>query len=75
MAKLAVPDNEAVCGVLDALSVTVSVPVRVPVVTGVNVTLIKKVDRAAMVFGACGQLDVCAKLVEVEILVMVSGTD
>jgi hypothetical protein len=41
------PVSETVCGLLFALSVTVSVPVRLPVVVGVKVTLIVQFELAA----------------------------
>jgi hypothetical protein len=41
------PVNEAVCGLLLALSVTVKVPVRVPVAVGLKVTLIVQLAKAA----------------------------
>ena len=34
-----VPDNETVCGLLEAVSVTVRVPVSPPIMLGVNVTV------------------------------------
>jgi hypothetical protein len=44
-----VPFNDIVCGLLDALSVSVSVPVRAPVAVGVNFTLIVQLAPAATV--------------------------
>ena len=44
-----VPVSETVCGLLFALSVTESVPSRVPVVEGVKVTLIVQLAFAAKV--------------------------
>ena len=41
------PVNEAVCGLLLALSVTVNVPVRAPVAVGLKVTLIVQLAKAA----------------------------
>ena len=41
------PDNEAVCGEPLALSVTVNVPVRVPLAVGVNVTEMEHFAPAA----------------------------
>ena len=41
------PVRLAVCGLPLALSVTLNVAVRVPVVVGVNVTLIVQLDAAA----------------------------
>src|SRR5437867_6271041 len=46
-AVVPVPVRLAVCGLFVALSVTVSVPLRVPVAAGVNVTLIVHVTPAA----------------------------
>lgn len=70
-----VPLNCAVCGVLDALSVTVNVPVRAPVTEGVKVTGIVQLVFAARVLGEIGQVElaVCAKSPDVEIPEMVSG--
>jgi hypothetical protein len=68
-----VPVNPAVCGLLDALSVTVNVPVRAPVTEGLKVTEIVQLDRAAKVLGEIGQVEVCAKSPEVEIPEIVSG--
>jgi len=42
-----VPVSEIVCGLLEALSVSVSVPVRVPAAVGVNFTLIVQLAPAA----------------------------
>ena len=44
---VAVPESETVCGLLDAPSVIVSVPDRVPAEVGVKVTEIVQVDPAA----------------------------
>src|SRR5258708_34845506 len=41
------PVSEIVCGLLEALSVRVTAPVRVPVVVGVNFTLIVQLAPAA----------------------------
>jgi len=41
-----VPVSEIVCGLLEALSVSVSVPVRVPAAVGVNFTLIVQLAPA-----------------------------
>jgi len=54
-----VPDTPAVCGLFVALSVTVNVPLRVPVAVGVKVTLIVQFAPAAT---DVPQLLVCAKL-------------
>ena len=51
------PVKLADCGLLVALSVTVMVPVRVPVVVGVNVTLMEQLAPAAR---EAPQLLVCA---------------
>ena len=69
-----VPLNEIVCGLFEALSVTVNVPLLAPVAEGVNVTEIVQLVWPAKVFGDMGQFEVCAKLPEVEIPDMVSGT-
>ena len=69
-----VPLNEVVCGELEALSVTVRVPVRLPDASGVKVTEIVHVAPAASVLGGTGQLEVWAKLPDVAILVIVRGT-
>lgn len=53
-----VPLRLVVCGLLPALSVTVSVPVRVPTTVGVNVTLIV---HFALLATAVPQVLVCAK--------------
>src|SRR5258708_29426349 len=42
-----VPVSEIVCGLLEALSVRVNAPVRVPVVVGVNLALIVQLTPAA----------------------------
>jgi hypothetical protein len=69
-----VPLNCAVCGEFEALSLTVSVPVRAPRAVGVEVTEIVQLSFAANVFGDKGQFEVCAKSPEVEIPAMVRGT-
>ena len=68
-----VPVNWAVWGLLEALSLTVRVPVRVPKPLGINVTEIVQPDLAASVLGKIGQFELCAKSPEVVMLVMVSG--
>jgi len=68
-----VPDSAAVCGLVLALSDMVKVPVRVPSVVGVKVTEIGQLAPAASVFGLRGQVEVWAKLPEVEILEIVSA--
>jgi hypothetical protein len=70
-----VPVRETVCGLLGALSFTDNVPETVPPVDGVNVTETVQVVLPASVLGESGQFDVCPKLGEVEMLVMVSGVD
>jgi hypothetical protein len=55
------PVSVTVCGLPEALSVSVSVPVRAPLAVGVNVTLIVQLPPAAIVEGESGQLFVCAK--------------
>ena len=67
------PLNWAVCGLFDALSLTVNVPLRVPDAEGVNVTEIVQLAREAKVFGDKGQFDVCPKSPEVEIVLMLSA--
>jgi hypothetical protein len=57
-APVPVPVNETVCGLPGALSATESVPVRVPVAVGVNVTEILQFEPAASVVE---QVFVCAK--------------
>jgi len=69
-----VPLNCAVCGVLVALSLTVSLPVRAPSAVGVKVTEMVQLDFAANVFGDNGQFEVWAKSPEVEIPEIVRGT-
>jgi hypothetical protein len=51
-----VPVRATVCGLLGALSVTVSVPVRVPALLGTNTTLMVQVPAAGKLVG---QLLVC----------------
>ena len=43
-AKTPVPESDTVCGLLVALSLTLRLPVRFPVVAGVNVTLMVHLD-------------------------------
>jgi hypothetical protein len=57
-ALVPVPVSEAVCGLLEALSVTVSVPESVPVAAGLKVTVIVHELFAASVCGETGQFDV-----------------
>ena len=66
----AVPDRLTVCVPLPALSVMVSVPLRVPVAVGLNVTAIPQFAPAAI---KLPQLFVCEKLPLVATLEMVSG--
>jgi hypothetical protein len=65
-----VPVRVAVCGLFVALSVTTTVPERVPVAVGVNTTLIAQVAPAAT---ELPQVLVCEKSPVVETLVMASG--
>jgi len=53
-----VPVSETLCGLFEALSVIVSVPVREPLAVGVNVTLTVQLELAATL---APQLLVCAK--------------
>jgi hypothetical protein len=53
-----VPVSDAFCGLFDALSAKVSVPVSVPVVAGLKVTVIVHELFAASVCGEIGQFDV-----------------
>ena len=69
-----VPLSCAVCGVFEALSLTVSVPVRAPGAVGVKVIEIVQLSFAASVLGESGQFEVWAKSPEIEIPVMVRGT-
>jgi len=69
-----VPIKLAVCGEFGALSLTVSVPVRVPRAVGVKVTEIVQLSFAASVFGDNGQFEVWAKSPEAEIPAMARGT-
>ena len=64
VAKTPVPFNAEVCGLFAASSTTVSVPLRAPVVVGVNVTLIVQLAPAAT---EVPQVLVCAKSPVVEI--------
>ena len=68
-----VPLNCAVCGLVPASSLIVSVPVRVPVAVGVKITEIVQLTFVASVSGDIGQLEDCAKSPETEILLIVSG--
>lgn len=70
-----VPVNDAICGLLGALSVMVSVPETVPLVVGENVTEIVQVALAARVLGDIGQFEVWPKVPDVEMLEIVSGAD
>jgi hypothetical protein len=69
-----VPFTFAVCGEFKALSLTVSVPVRVPSAVGVKVIEIVQLSFVASVLGDSGQSEVWAKSPEIEIPVMVRGT-
>jgi len=69
-----IPLKFAVCGEFTTLSLTVSVPVRVPRTVGVKVIASVQLSLAASVFGDSGQFEVWAKSPEIEIAVMVKGT-
>lgn len=69
-----VPLSAAVCGEFEALSLTVSVPVRAPTAVGVKLTEILQLSFAANVFGDRGQFEVWAKSPEVEISAILSGS-
>ena len=68
-----VPLSCAVCGVFEALSPTVSVPVRTPSAVGVKVTETLQLPPAASVAGAIGHVEVCPKSPETEMLLIASG--
>jgi hypothetical protein len=68
-----VPLKVAVWGEFEALSLTVSVPVRPPRALGVNVTEIVQRSFAANVFGDSGQVEVEAKSPAVEIPAILKG--
>ena len=68
-----VPLRMACCGLPTALSVTVIAPVNVPVLGGVNVTLIVHIVAGASVLGLMGHVFVWAKLPETDIPEMVSA--
>ena len=70
--KIPVPDNAAVCGLLLALSVTLSVPVLAPATFGANVTLIEHFRLAAKL--VVQVVADTAKSPEVEIAIFVSAT-
>lgn len=53
-----VPPSVTVCGLLEALSVIVNEPLRVPLAVGVNVTFTVQLELAATL---APQLLVCAK--------------
>ena len=53
-----VPASVAVCGLPDAMSLTVSVPEKEPALVGVNVTEIAQLVLAARVAGDNGQVEV-----------------
>lgn len=67
-----VPDNEAVCGLFEAASVTVRVPVSAPMMLGVNVTVMTQLPFAGMLPSQVS-LSVKSRF-PVAILEMVSGT-
>ena len=68
-----VPVSATVCGLPEALSVVVRVPVRVPEAVGVKVTVTTHSARALSVAPAPPQLFDCAKSPEVAIPVIESG--
>jgi len=68
-----VPLSCAVCGLFEALSLTVSVPVRTPSAVGVKVTEILQLPPAASVAGAIGHVEVCPKSPETEMLPIANG--
>jgi hypothetical protein len=72
-----VPLKATVCGLPEALSVTVRVPVRAPVVVGVKVTFMVQFAPAAKVAGLTGQalapVLVAAKSPEAAIELIVNG--
>jgi hypothetical protein len=68
------PVNETVCGLFGPLSFTVSVPGRLPATVGLNVIDTVQLARVAKVFGERGQLEVCEKSPETEMLLIVRGT-
>jgi len=59
--------------VFEALSLTVSVPVRTPSAVGVKVTEILQLPPAASVAGAIGHAEVCPKSPETEMLPIANG--
>lgn len=67
------PVNFAVWGEFEALSLTVSVPVRAPRTEGVNVTEMVQLSFTANVLGGIGQFEVWVKSPDVEIVPMVRG--
>lgn len=56
-----VPDSDTLCGLPAASSVTVTLPVRLPPLDGVNVTEIVQLPLTASVAGEIGHVFVCAK--------------
>ena len=70
------PFSGVVRGEFGALWFTVTAPVRVPRIVGVNVMKMLQLDRAATLFGETGQveLEVWAKSPETAMDTMVSGT-
>ena len=68
------PDRISVCGLVLASSETVSVPVSVSNVVGVNLIDTEQLAPAPSVFGENGQLEVCTKLSVAEMLAIVKGT-
>jgi hypothetical protein len=70
--RIPAPDSVTVCGLLLALSLTLSVPVLVPVADGVNVTLIVHLPLAArLVVHVVADI---AKSPVVEIAMLVNAT-
>jgi len=55
-----VPVKAADCGLLDALSVTFSVAVQLPIIDGVNTTVMLQLCPAPSVFGLIGQFPLSA---------------
>ena len=62
-----------VCGLLVALSVTVTFPVRTPRAVGLKVTNIVQPDLAGNAAGTVGQFEVCVKSPEMVMLLILSG--
>ena len=73
-AREPIPDRLTVCGAVLALSVTVSVAVRVPGTVGVKVVDIMQLNPAANAFRDTGQFEVTAKSPDAAMAEMVSAT-